>query len=192
MDEHYTTIQDLCRMYYHDKINDDIRTEIVHHLIRTRDTASATELIVNRLTVESRIEVFADILLLSDLITEGICQPAEQIFVCLKKIEQSDRTLGSFVKNRLSDEEKMRITRILVEQANLMLKFREQNPTLEEVEAQAQLLQDKSVYSYQTMLELTVASRRAKTVNQPELMEMFDRLKNTVKMAIDSFKLYRS
>ena len=64
MDEHQKAIHELCDTYYHDNINGSIRDEIINHLIRTKQVESATEEIVNRLTIESRIEILADLMIL--------------------------------------------------------------------------------------------------------------------------------
>lgn len=193
MDEHYNAIQNLCNTHYHDSvISATVRDEIIHHLIRTRHPEKAIELIVNRLTVESRIEVLADVLLISDLMNDGIMKPDEQILKCTKKFEKADRILGKFVSNRFTDEQKNRLVSILVKELNLVVKSRESDLPFDEIQEQAKRLQDKSVYSYQTLLELSIGSRRARFTSQSEIEDVFNRLKAMVKISIDSFKLYRS
>jgi hypothetical protein len=193
MDEHYRAIQDLCSTHYHDNvINGTVRDEIFHHLIRTRHPESATELIVNRLTVESRIEVLADILLVGQLMVEGVMTRDNQILACLDTFVQSDRILGGFISNPMTNAQREEIIGILIKELNLKAKNMENDPSFDEIEEQIKRLQDKSVYSYHTLLELSVGSRRARFMKQPEMEEISDRLKAMVKITIDSFKLYRS
>lgn len=192
MDDHYKAIQDLCSSHYHDNvISGTVRDEIIHHLIRTRHPESATELIVNRLTVESRIEVLADVLLLSDLMSDGIMKPDEQISICVNKFKKTDRILGTFISNRMTDEQKNKIASILIKEMNLVIS-RQSDLSFDEIKEQAKRLQDKNIYSYQTLLELSVGSRRARFTNQSEIEDVFNRLKIMVKNSIDSFQLYRS
>jgi len=193
MDDHAKAIHELCSKHYHDNIiSGSIRDEIINHLIRTKQTESATEEIVNRLTVESRIEILADLMVLAELMHQKIVTSAEEVIISLMVFRKSDRILGSFIENRPTEAQKQKISAALIHELNFMRKSMDVDPSYEEAQEQIKRLTDKTIYSYQTLLELTIGARRAKMSNEIELLELFERMKAVVRMTIDSFKLYRS
>jgi hypothetical protein len=181
MDEHRKAIHELCDTYYHDNINASISDEITDHLIKTREAKSATEEIINRLSVESRIEILAELMVLATLMDKKIITFSREVFV-------------SFVENHYTESQKLKISEAIYREIELDKKFMKgEDPSYEESQEQIKRLTDKSVYSYQTLLELIVGLKLAQRSGQSiELIKFFEMLIAYVRLTINTFKLYRS
>jgi hypothetical protein len=194
MDEHRKAIHELCDTYYHDNINASISDEITDHLIKTREAKSATEEIINRLSVESRIEILAELMVLATLMDKKIITFSREVFVSLLVFRNLDKTLGLFVENHYTESQKLKISEAIYREIELDKKFMKgEDPSYEESQEQIKRLTDKSVYSYQTLLELIVGLKLAQRSGQSiELIKFFEMLIAYVRLTINTFKLYRS
>ncbi len=193
MDEYAKAIHELCDKHYHDNISESVRNLIENNLMQTKQIESAAKEIVNRLTVESRIKIIGDFMGLADLMNEKIIPISENIILILIAFRDSDRVLGSFLENRQTAEQKRKITEVLVYELNFEKKLREEEyPSSEKIDEQIKRLTDKNVFSYQTLLELTIGARRAQVADEIEFRKLFERMIILVTLTINSFKLYRT
>ena len=117
-----------------------------------------------------------------------------KVIISLIIFRDSDRTLGLFVENRYTESQKMKISEAIYREIEFDKKFMSgEDQSYEESQEQIKRLTDKSIYSYQTLLELTVGLRQAQKTGQSiGLIKFFEMMIAFVKLAINSFKLYRS
>lgn len=178
IDKHESIIHKLCDIYSSKvEVDEKICLEISEHLLLTHRPARSTAEISEKLPPFWKIEIFASLLFIKDT-----GEHADIIDDCLE-VFKSDDTIGQVLRFPLSSDIKKEITdRILQDTFDVVY----ETPKDKINERIVELAKDKSIYSYQSLLEITLLQNKSASQKNAKAHKMLSLSKEFVRAVVFS------
>jgi hypothetical protein len=178
IDKHEKKLHELCTAYsFKAEVDEKICLEILEHLLLTHRPARSTAEISEKLMPFWKIEIVAGLILARDA-----GEHDNAIDDCLE-VFQFDDTIGQVLRFPLSSDIKKEVTdRIILDTFDVFYG----TPKNKINERIVELAKDKSIYSYQSLLEITLLQNKIALQENAEAYKMFSLAKELVRVAVFS------